>query len=418
MLLIDWRPTVDRLATGVWAIHGARLPRGTRQSELVGSPKKSLGEWAMSTEMPIDVQALLAPLDESIDRSNLESDFFRVKDAFDEAQALLKEVEDKERMGGLDATGQPWRVIPPPDWERAIELSIDYLGKSRDMRVAAWLTGAILGSHQLAGLEAGLDLCLGFCETYWSEIEPPPDDDSGHFDAMGGVRTVLSRRSFASLWDTTLVSSGSDRQSVGYTYLDYRRSMELQRITGEELEEKLEEGYVSQEQFREVLLATSPEFLQNNLALVDSCIQKVARLSAFLKENCLPEASDEPTEPDTREFREELQNIRTVMQQLASSVTGDAEEGLGEASAGNAASTGAAENSKGRMTRESALKSIEDIARFFEQTEPHSPLYFALRQVVRWGRMPFDKLMIELIDDRSVIENLRRQIGLPQNEEE
>lgn len=372
----------------------------------------------MDTELPIDVQSLLGPIEDSADRSVLESKFIRVKDAFDDTQALIKEQEDKERMKGLDATGQPWRVIPPPDWDHAIELATDYLKASRDLRVAAWLTGCLLGKFQLRGLDAGLDVCIAYCESYWTETEPAPDEDSGHFDAMAGFRTVLSRRSFPSVWNTTLVSSMQDRGGVNYTYLDYRRSLDLQRLSGAELESRLQQGYITQEKFQECLHRTDSAFLQSNLQLLGSCLEKVGRLEAFLQANCQPESSDEPTYPDTREFKEELQSIGAVMRQLAGSSESPDESDevdLDSGAAGPEQGTGAPQKN---MDRETALRTIEQLASFFERTEPHSPVHFALRQVVRWGRLPFDKLLIELIDDRSVIENLRRQIGLPDSEKE
>jgi type VI secretion system protein ImpA len=141
-------------------------------------------------------------------------------------------------------------------------------------------------------------------------------------------------------------------------------------------------------------------------------------LTEFLAANCRPESSDEPTHPDTREFREELQSIRTVMRQLLGTLEDSNESGGADLQPEAAGTEVVSDSPKNSMNRESALRTIEQLASFFERTEPHSPLHFALRQVVRWGRMPFDKLLIELIDDRSVIENLRRQIGLPAGEDD
>jgi len=150
---------------------------------------------------------------------------------------------------------------------------------------------------------------------------------------------------------------------------------------------------------------------------MDECIQKIARLSNFLEQNCqVDNYDDEPTHPNTREFRDELANIRQVMQQLVAALP-DEQEAVSSEEDSQASAAGGGSSSKGAMTRESALRNIEQVATFFEKTEPHSPLHYALRQVVRWGRMPYDKLLIELIDDRNVMHSLRKQIGLPPEEE-
>ena len=371
----------------------------------------------MSESQLIDLESLLGPISEESASAASPSEFQRLKDLFDEAQALVKENEDKERMGGFDATGQAWRVIPDPDWDSVIEHSSSYLLGSHDLRVAAWLAAGLLGKYQLKGLAAGMDLCIGMCENYWAEIQPPPHEESGHAETTSGLRNVLSRKSFASLWATTLVSGRNegDRSDTSYSYLDYRRSIDIERLSDDEKERKLESGYITQEMFRAASLITAPEFLRGNLVLIDECIQKTARLSTFLEQNCQVDSyDDEPTHPNTREFRDELVNIRAIIQQLVSALPDELSESGSE---GSSESSGTVSGSKGQMTRESALRSVEQVATFFEKTEPHSPLHFALRQVVRWGRMPFDKLLIELIDDRSVMQNLRRQIGLPPEEE-
>ncbi len=65
------------------------------------------------------------------------------------------------------------------------------------------------------------------------------------------------------------------------------------------------------------------------------------------------------------------------------------------------------------MTREQAFEGLSRVADFFEQTEPHSPVSFALRQVIRWGRMSLPELLTELISDESVRSEMFRRAGIP-----
>jgi len=168
----------------------------------------------MSESTLLDLELLLGPLSDDSAAAATETSLQRLKDAFDEAQALVKEAEDKERMGGQDATGQTWRVVPPPDWETVIELSTAYLLTSRDLRAAAWLLAGLLGKHQLQGLAAGIDLCIGMCESYWAEIQPPANEESGHSDTTSGLRNVLSRKSFSSLAGVVLVNGTLETSAV------------------------------------------------------------------------------------------------------------------------------------------------------------------------------------------------------------
>jgi type VI secretion system protein ImpA len=70
-------------------------------------------------------------------------------------------------------------------------------------------------------------------------------------------------------------------------------------------------------------------------------------------------------------------------------------------------------NVSGTITsREQAFEQLLAIAQFFKETEPQSPLIFAIEQVVRWGRTPLPNLLMELIPDDSVRKNLFTLVGI------
>jgi type VI secretion system protein ImpA len=91
------------------------------------------------------------------------------------------------------------------------------------------------------------------------------------------------------------------------------------------------------------------------------------------------------------------------------------------ASAANGAAgqaTAATRQFSGELSnREEAFVALERVARFFERTDPQSPLPPAIRQIVRWGRAPLAELYAELIPDSSSREAMFRLIGLSPPEE-
>ena len=64
------------------------------------------------------------------------------------------------------------------------------------------------------------------------------------------------------------------------------------------------------------------------------------------------------------------------------------------------------------MTRDDALEGLLKVADFFRQTEPHSPVSYALEQAVRWGRMPLPELLGDLISDQNVRDEMFRRLGI------
>ncbi|MBX3421653.1 MAG: type VI secretion system ImpA family N-terminal domain-containing protein [Pirellulaceae bacterium] len=337
-----------------------------------------------------------------------------IKDLFEEASGLIKEREDCDRNGGVDAAGQPWRSIPKPSWQRLIEKAQQYLTYSKDFQVAGWLASGLLGEHQIAGLDAGLELCLALAERYWEELLPPPSEDVGHLDTMKGVRTLLSKRSLVLLGDVVLVSGKPQGRTTveTYTYRDYKRSLELAAVDEAERDRRIRSGQVPLDLIQNVAKVCDPTVLDQLCQQASTTIATAEKLTKLLQSRCQPESNGDSTWPESREFLEELRGVSKALQSLYRVVAPDAPpESESESMPGQGTVVGSGQT----LTRESALAKIEQIARFFENSEPHSPIHFALRQVVRWGRMPLDELLGELIESEDVLIAVQKRIGLPRN---
>ena len=57
-----------------------------------------------------------------------------------------------------------------------------------------------------------------------------------------------------------------------------------------------------------------------------------------------------------------------------------------------------------------------EVARFFRKTEPHSPVSYALEQVVKWGKMSLPDLLKELIQDSSARDDMFRHVGISESD--
>ena len=68
-------------------------------------------------------------------------------------------------------------------------------------------------------------------------------------------------------------------------------------------------------------------------------------------------------------------------------------------------------------SREAAFKQLLDIAQFFRKTEPHSPVSYVLEKAVKWGNMPLNELIVELIPDSSSRERYSELTGVKSNED-
>lgn len=65
-------------------------------------------------------------------------------------------------------------IIPAvePDWRAVEQMASDLLGRTKDLRVVAWLTQAATHLHGVPGFAAGVHLMRLLCEQYWDEMHP------------------------------------------------------------------------------------------------------------------------------------------------------------------------------------------------------------------------------------------------------
>ena len=82
--------------------------------------------------------------------------------------------------GVIDPKTQELVGAEEPNWRKVVAMSTDLLGKTKDLRVAAWLTRAELANRGLSGMADGLKLIATLVETFWETLYPPLDRDEGN----------------------------------------------------------------------------------------------------------------------------------------------------------------------------------------------------------------------------------------------
>ena len=59
-----------------------------------------------------------------------------------------------------------------------------------------------------------------------------------------------------------------------------------------------------------------------------------------------------------------------------------------------------------------AIRRLLAISDFFRRTEPHSPVSYLVQRAARWGEMPLDEWLQEVIKNESVLGEVRETLGL------
>ena len=368
----------------------------------------------------LDFAALLAPISEEAPcgaalrggEPDQRVAFQKVKDARELCRAA-------ERTANNSWGGEDQPELDPPDWSSVKAAAIDVLTtKSKDLWIASWLLEALIRENNFAGLRDGFRMIREMVETYFDQgIHPQPDEELGEdlSDTVAQLTGLFDGALVLAIDQIPICQSDDGPLTSG----DYKMSAALDTISDPAARQaRIDEGTLPLDRFETYARnETSAEFLRNNFEDASAAAEEFKQLSTVLDAKFGYEYS-----PPTSSLKETLDDCLARMRSISKHVFDEdavaeelAEEGASSGGKANSGATGAA---SGKVaTREDAFRVLNQVAEFFERTEPHSLLPFALRQVVGWGKMTLPELLKELISDDNVLIDLNRRTGVPKIED-
>ena len=351
----------------------------------------------MSLPEGFDLDALLAPIPgASPSGTDLREDFSsrspytRLRDARSEARDAEKQMEAHDP----DAPG----ADPAPAWRTLRDLGTQLLvEQTKDLEIAAWLTEALVRRHGLSGLAAGSRLIAGLAERYWDDIYPLPDDYG--VETRVAPITGLNGRSgggslIAPLYRIILFNR-ADGTPVALH--EFQASARLATMDAAARQQRIAAGTVPFDDIEKDARTVGRLMLARLRDDATEALDAWQAMAAILDEKAGADA------PSTSHVRDLVRDIAELAARYAPDVQAAAVEtpvpvsGLGTTAASNALP----EQSSQSMNRDSALRSLEAIAGFFRQTEPHSPLSYTLDEAVRRARLPWLEFLNEVMSDQS-----------------
>ena len=359
----------------------------------------------------IELESLLAP----IEGDNPCGENLRYQGAYDQ----IKEARREDEVLSQGAWSRELKVA---EWPKVIQLSTDaLLKKTKDLQIAAWLTEGLIKNEKMdrwAGLRDGLKLVRGFHESFWENVYPEidPEDDEGPLAARANVLAAMDVRLGSILQELPLTAGAK------YSYLQYQEAKKFDssdsNAAGSEQQsssaQAAAENKITSEDWRKAKAATSRDFLEARYALINECWDQFQALDAVMDEKFARET------PGLNALKKSLDEIRTFVEifvkekreaeprdgEQAGAATGDEEAGGGGSSGGLAVSGGAIRG------RQEALKRLTEVADYFRQTEPHSPVSFLVQRAVKWGNMPLDSWLADVVKDGATLDALRETLGI------
>jgi type VI secretion system protein ImpA len=246
------------------------------------------------------------------------------------------------------------KTKPPIEWERIRTDALDALGKSKDLRLLAYLATALLRTDGLMAFTQTLTTASTWLETYWPQVYPPLDEDAiarrNALNCFADPMAVVDR-----VWRLPLVTS---RQHGRYSL----RDIEIARgqATPGPLEAKADEAAIRMA-FTEVPL---DEITGLDRSLADGTAALNA-IDAKMRSEGGPEVA-----PDFGPLLTHFAKLaRIYKDELSSRSPGAAAGGEGQPGGAAAGFTGGVINS-----RQDAIRALDAVADYFRRNEPSSPI--------------------------------------------
>ena len=367
----------------------------------------------------IDLEAMLSPISEE----KPSGEPMRYSGLYDEISEARRADEDVEQGD--------WKVaLKVADFRKVVDLAVPALtSDTKDLQIAVWLTEALVKQNDFAGLRDGLKLVSGLQDKFWETLFPEIDegDMEGRANA---IEWLALQTSFA-------VKQAKVTQGDGYSFFDWEDSKRfdipnnIETLDSTErakytelLEQATKENRVTADRWRVAYAASRRPFYEEVALTIEECWAECKELNRVIEEkfdrNQMPglgvlEKSLEAVQTQVKKFLEEKRAEEPDEEVEETATEGEQVEGevVVAADGSRGVATGGA-----IQNRAEALKRLGQLAEFFRKSEPHSPVSYLVQRAVKWGNMPLDSWLQEVVKDQNVLYQLRETLGVNVGEPE
>lgn len=304
--------------------------------------------------------------------------YYRIKDARNAARTAERAALPGDNIG------------TSPFWQDVSNLGLQILSSvSKDIEVLAWLAEAELRLRGFAGLRDVYLATVSLLDAHFEALHSIGDDDPEErfapfagLNGIGGEGTLIQ-----AIRLTSLVPDGKFGQFSLWDFQIGQRSNEASKR--EELQQAVFEAGVAG--------------MASHLQALSECISAFDRMVEILDERCGQQA------PPSSNTRNALHEAASAIRVLAGiEIENVASDSSVIATDEMPTTPSAASEDRPRpisaemiRSREEAFELLALVGRYFQRTEPHSPISLSIETLVRRGRMDFSELLAELLPEHN-----------------
>lgn len=358
----------------------------------------------------IDLDAIMLPVSEE----SPAGESLRYSGLYDEINEARRADEDLSQ-------GEWQTELKVADFRRVISLAVPALTtQTKDLQIAAYLTEALVKIHGFAGLRDSLKLMSGLQSNFWESMFPEVDE--GNMEGRANAVAFLDSQAAFAIKEAT-ITQGDD-----YSYLDWEDSKKFsfpenidtldtedqQRYRGLKAQAE-KENRVTADLWKKALTVSRRAFYEDLSLIIGECWVEYKEINRIVEE-----LFDKKQMPGTSNLKNALEVVEAqvnILLALKREEEPDLEEEEEEVEEGEEASVEGGSKRSGDGTsgviagRADALKKLSQLSEFFKKTEPHSPISYLVARAVKWGNMPLETWLQDVIKDQAVLAQIRQTLG-------
>ncbi|MFF5864576.1 type VI secretion system protein TssA [Pseudomonas sp. NPDC012596] len=330
--------------------------------------------------------------------------------------SLFDQIKEARRADADYLTQGDWQTdLKQADWEQVIQLAATGLTEqSKDLMLVAWLSEGLAHRKQFPGIRFSLAVAQALLEDFWDTLYPALDE---------GVEERAARIAWLTTTLTQVVRTLPITQGQHYSLHKYEESRQVENLARQNpsaMHQALEEGKINAELFQRSVVLTDTEHLQQRHAQISECLVACQQLQAAANKVFVHDA------PSFLSLNDVLVHARQLVERLLKergvelAVAPAPNEPVPEQRVADAAPTAAVASERSAadaplrtvpLNREEAFTLLQGVAQYFKQAEPHSPVPYLVERAIKWGNMPLESWLNDVIKDSSVVDNIRDVLG-------
>lgn len=297
------------------------------------------------------------------------------------------DLEDTQLLASFDAYrvfGQSAPLSEETDWREIRDRSLEAIGTSKDFRLLAHLSSALLRAEGFVAFVDTLKLASQWLSTWPAEVFPRVDDDA-----------ILRRNALNGFADRMAIIDGLRRAPlITHRQLGPLSIRDIEIATNQIAPVAGESASIDTAQLLAHLGATEVEALDALKAQLNDAIQSLGSIADSMRS-----AGGVQAAPDFASLTTPLTRTLKLVTEHLSTRTPASDAASGETSE-SASAGGAVGVALGAIrTREDATRALDAVAAFFRANEPSSPIPLLIERARRLVAKDFLAVLEELAPD-------------------